>query len=307
MTSAELLTAFEQCDRRGYFSRDWETRRILPTDMLYQCIASGLTEPERPDFGERAGEMAMELAEDRGLLTDRHEIYPQVTHLAALADVITTAIRKPHEPFWKPVEAESLDSLTWTSGAYEGPENTLRRVVLATSWSDERHYREVRSWRVLGEVAIYRRPMKLAVIILGQNREGRRHGPFSKGFIHPKSGQLRFRKKGRSGSETFKDSWKQVWREEVGGTISTYDWMKAMAEDDILQDVAFSVEVPVPDEATIAKIRRMAAVKLQRLAEMKEKPEMNFSGCAQCPFLKCCWSEKEFDPSESKVFVKWPS
>jgi hypothetical protein len=66
----------------------------------------------------------------------------------------------------------------------------LRRIALVSHWTDERHYAEARSWRTLGEICVYGLPMEQVVVVLGQNRKGKRYGAWSKGFQHPQSKQL---------------------------------------------------------------------------------------------------------------------
>ncbi len=205
MSTAEILTAYECCDRKGFWSRDWQRRRLTPNEMLRRALTAGVTESERSDFGEVAGETIMELGVDPGMETpSSHNIYDSVVHHAALADILTQAIRRPGARPWSIPPPTTLGGAPWASGAFVDPlGTTLRQIVLASSWSDSRHYAEVRNWRTTGEVAAYRLPMQVAVLILGQYRDGRRSGPWTKGFLHPRNRMLRFRKRARISSEVF--------------------------------------------------------------------------------------------------------
>src|ERR1700744_2226179 len=113
------------------YSRDWERITLDGTEMLQRAIAAGVMESERPDFGELAGEEVMSLAAERGLETKSHQVYASSVHHACLADILTSAIRKPSDALWS-----RPDPLTtgWVSGAFLDPSGAyLRRIVLATS------------------------------------------------------------------------------------------------------------------------------------------------------------------------------
>lgn len=307
MTTADLLTHFETCDRKGYRSQRWERRRLDATTILRRAITAGVTEKDREDFGEAAGEAVMELASDPGMeMPASRHLYESVVHHAALSDVLTSAVRKPKSPAWNIPPPTTFAGAPWTSSAFLAPTgDMLRRVVLATSWNDERHYAEVRSWHAQGEMAAYKLPMQLVVLVLGQHRDGKRSGPWTKGFLHPQNHKLRFRKKSKATFETFSDKWESVWREDRG-EIDTRQWLQAMLEDDILGDVCFTVDIPLlPNILLPENIESIAARKLERLAGTTELPEKSMSVCDRppCPFKGCCWSEVEYEPSEKAGFV----
>jgi hypothetical protein len=307
MTTPDLLTSFETCDRKGYWSQNWRQKRMEGVAMLREAIKAGVTSADREDFGELAGETVMDLGADPGIeMPSGHDVYQSIVHHAALADMLTTALRRPTDKPWLLTPAKDLCVAPWVSSAFLDPSGEkLRRVVLASSWNDARHYSEIRSWYGLGEVAIYGLPMTMAVLILGQHRDGRRSGPWTKGFLHPQNHKLRFRKRSKVTSEVFSDKWQQVWREDRG-EITNREWLQAMLEDDVLRDVCFKVEIPVPGMETVKRVREMAMRKLNRLAKMRETPEASMSVCERppCPFKGCCWSNVGYEPSEKTGYVK---
>jgi hypothetical protein len=307
VSTADLLTQYETCDRKGYWAQSWQRRRLTANQMLYRAIQAGVTETEREDFGVVAGETVMDLAADPGMeMPNSHYLHASVIHHAALADTLTSALRRPEDAAWLLPEPTTLRGAPWSSSAFLDPKGTkLRQVVLATSWSDARHYREIRSWRSIGEVAAYRLPMQMAILILGQHRDGRRSSPWTKGFLHPQNHGLRFRKKAKASSEVFSEKWEQVWREDRG-EIDNRTWLQAMLADDILRDVCFKIELPVPAKSELGRIGDMAARKLDRLAKTKGLPEASLSVCdlPPCPFRGCCWSEVPYDPSPKTGFVR---
>jgi hypothetical protein len=303
MNSPQLLKAYEPCNRAGIWSRDWERAKIDFHDLLQAGLKAGLT-TDRQDYGEAAGEEIIGIASRREVVSDQHNVYDQCVHHAAISDIVSCAIRKPTDKPWTlPDPIELPNGEIWSSGAFLAPSGTsLRRVVLATSWNDDRHYAEARSWSSLGEVCVYGLPMQEAVIVLGPNRDGRRHGYWSRGLRHPVNKKLRFRKK--TDKETgFKSSWTTIFREDYD-EISTKEWLEAMFEDGVLQDVCFSVEVPVPEEKARQRIVDLAAKKLDLIYSTKILPDQQLSTCDfpyPCSFRVPCHSGN--NPSGKYGFV----
>jgi hypothetical protein len=249
----------------------------------------------------------MDLAVDPGMeIPSSRYLHESVIHHAALADMLTSAVRRPKSKPWLLPAPTTLGDAPWASSAFLDPSGTkLRRFVLATSWSDSRHYQETRSWYSLGEMAAYRLPMTMVVLVIGQHRDGRRSSPWTRGFLHPQNHKLRFRKKSRSSFEVFSDKWEHVWREDRG-EISTHQWLQAMLEDDILRDVSFTVDIPELSRPSQDRISTIANRKLERLAKTKKLPEPSLSVCDRplCPFRGCCWSEEPYEPSLKSGFIQ---
>jgi hypothetical protein len=305
MNTADLLVASETCSRKGYWSRDWQSNRMTGVEMLQEALRAAVL-TDRSDYGDLAGETVMELAESRGLETPSHNLYDSACHHAALADLLANAIRKPKDGPWSVPETLVRKSYLWHSGALLDPRGEfLRRFVLASSWSPERMFGECNSWRSLGEVVQYRMPMQMIVIVLGPHRDGKRHSPFTKGLLHPRSHKLRFRKKSQSTSSEFKETWDRVWREDRA-EILPHQWLDAMIQDDVLKEHLFVVDIPVPDESRCKELLEMAERKLKAIwSTLPSSPDRQLSGCffpAQCQYVHCChgkWKE----PSEKGGFI----
>ena len=182
----------------------------------------------------------------------------------------------------------------------------LRRVALVSHWNDERHYSECRSWYSIGEVCHYNLPMQLIVVVIGQERCGKRSSPWTTGFLHPMNRALRFRKKIRSTLESFNDKWEKVYREDHA-EITRETWLNAMLKDDVMPEVCFKLDIPVPDEAQRWRIIDIANKKLERLAEIKGIPEPNLSSCdwpVPCEFRRLCHKVPEGRPSSTNGFIR---
>jgi hypothetical protein len=296
MNTPLLLTNYERCDRCGFWSRSRERVKLDDTEMLQQAIRAGVTEAARSDWGEVAGEEAYGLGNEPGLETTHYDVHAEVVHLACIADAITTAIRKSSDKPWQLAGRVQLgDGPVWTSGAYIDPSGLkLRRIVLVSAWNNDRHYSECRSWFSLGEICAFGLPMQMAVVVLGQRRDGKRHSPWAKGLRHPANKKLRFRKK-HDVASGFKDTWRPVWREDFDD-IGTNDWLQAMLDDGVLEDVCFPVTIDIPEKAARQRIVEMAARKLERLAAMKTVPDPQLTGCdwpKPCIFRRPCHGGRE--------------
>ena len=146
--------------------------------------------------------------------------------------------------------------------------------------------------------------MQIVVAVLGPHRDGKRHSHFTKGLMHPKNGKLRFRKKSNSTTTEFKDTWQKVWREDYAG-ITSHDWLSAMAEDGVLKESLFILNVPVPEEDEIQRLLGMIELKLEMLRNGASIPEPSQSLCdypMRCPYIICC-HERRQEPSERLGFV----
>src|SRR6201984_3634210 len=297
MNSAELLLSLDRCPRQAFWSQSWESPAVHPNEVLRRAVDAGLMTSES-DPGQLAGDTVMRIAAERTLDGEGSQ-YNCALHTAALADTVVTALRGNSGPWARPADIP-MKGVTWVSSAFLEPSGVrLRRVLLADRWSTERFQSEIHSWKGLGEIAAYGMPMTLQVVLIGQRRNGRHHSPWSKGFTHPRSRNLRIRR--RMGGE-FKENWVEVWRET--SDFNREHWIEQMRRDYVLNDVLFEKEIPMPDEAVLAKIKHLAQKKLQRLSATSEVPEPNISACwwpTGCQFRTACWQFRE--PSERDGFV----
>ena len=299
-TTAELLEIYESCHRAGIYFRDHRKYKLTVHEILMQGIREGLRS-DRKDYGQRSGEHVFELAVKPGFTSDQHDLHAQAIHLCSLSDIIATAVRRK-EP-WKPAPPVELgEGLQWESDAFLEPSgDCLRRILCVSSWNNDRHYATCRGWGTLGSMCAYGLPMKIAVVVLGSQRDGRYHSPWTKGLMHPVSKQLRFRKKSEG---KFKDTWKQVLREDRA-EISTTEWLDGMLNDGVLQDSLLLIEVPLPSAEIQKQIRELAIRNLEEIYETEELPRQQLSTCFwphKCQFLSPC--HKGETPSSRFGFVR---
>lgn len=296
MDSPTLLSEDDRCRRAAHYSLKWEPPAIRPTEALYRAIEYGLQDDSGDDPGDAASEHLMELATSRGLDSNQEDILGEAEHLGGIAAFVTWLLRTGAA--WKRPEAIKLPNGTlWTPGAFlSADEGHLRRVVLCGRWDAYRLVEEEHDWRTL-ESAIYGVPMDLIVVVLGQERNGRRHGPLCKGWTHPVSKTLRFRK--RDGSE-FDGAWNAIFREQ--SDFSREDWLEAMTEDQVLPEAIKIHQVGVLFERI--SYPDAAQKKLDAAIQEKSAPDPQFSRCFDrfrpCQFRSCC--PQGIEPSEKGGF-----
>jgi hypothetical protein len=304
MKSAQLLSAFESCNRKGVWSRDWEKWKITDTEMLGRSICAGLLSA-RSDFNVVSGEECMALGAEPGLDSKQYDIYSQTVHLASLADLLTFATRKPGERPWLIPEDISIGGgVLWRSSVLLDPTGTyLRRLALVSNWNDDRHFAECRTWQSLGEICTYSLPMQLVVAVIGSSRDGKRHGPWTKAYRHPVNRGIRFRNK--SNPETgFKQSWTKIWREDFDD-IETETWFQQMVKDGVIADYFFKIDIPVPEAKARKGIVDLAAERLDEIYSANELPPKQLSTCDHP--VPCCHRghcHKGDPPSGRYGFVK---
>lgn len=300
MISAELLSDIEACQRRGYYSRDWFPRRLHPTALTRQAIYKVLTEPAE-DIGDRAGSEVMSLCANVGLdLKDSGHLYDVGLHHAAIADLVSTWARQRIGATLGVPADETIGNHLWESSCLAAPAAArLVRIVLVDHFSDERTLAESRSWLTLGEIAVYDCPMDVYLVCLGQSRNGKRHSSWSKGLLHPRNRQVRFKRQAGK-IDGFKETWVPIWREDHQ-EISRETWLRQMQSDGVLQDLttSFTVEAlsPFHRNEALDVIQRKA----DALASVSKLPDPSYSACdwpRPCPFRSVCFAPARVTPKD---------
>ena len=267
MNSPSLLNSLESCPKRAQLAQRLERESLTFNQLLARGVDRGV-QAEVGDPGKAASDEVMRLAWSRPLETDKSDLLGLAEHAAALAEIIVWCLRTGAS--WVHPTPLKLGSETWEPSCWSIP-GGLRRVVLCDRWDERRALQEMRDWQTL-EGAIYGLPMTIIAVALGAMRDGRRHGPLTKGWLHPKSRELRFKKRDGGG---FDGNWEPVWRERYEGERE--DWIEAMNADGVMTET-FIVHPVDPWSADEAKqIRELAARKLAQARE--ENPLRNSGRC----------------------------
>ena len=308
--SPELLSNLETCPRKTVWAQSWESNVLHPTEITYRAITTALIDTERQDYGELAGETVMELCANRGIDSPHTQsLYDIGCHHAAIADLVATFLRRDGSSWAKPPQDAQDGAVAWDSRCFYAG-GRLQRVLLVDHWDDERQSAESHSWYTLGEIAAYKLPMTLRIIVLGASKFGRRYSAWSRGLLHPRNHQLRFKvKAGKQRAQVdggFKASWQAVWREDHA-EITREKWLDAMEGDGALAEVALERKIDVPRKAHLQKIEQDALAAGERLSRLPELPSKRYGACdwpKPCQFRRCCWGYEEMVPVKSLGYVK---
>lgn len=294
MTTPQRLRNSDFCRRREFLERSWELNALTPMQLLSRAVTHGLlSKSKEPD--RDAADWLLETACKRPLDTPREDLLGIVEHHQSLAEMIVWILREG--PAWERPEAIRVGKHLWEPESFLGPNRTLRRVVLCDHWDEQRAIAETFDWATQ-ESVLYGMPINLIVVVLGPSRDGRRHGPLAKGWIHPVSQQLRFRRRDGTG---FDGNWKPIFREHFKGDQA--EWLESMQEDQVLDEtiLVHPVEIREPD-----RVRALAGRCLDQMQENVGLPDIQLGQCfdvvRKCPFRSACPYFRE--PSESLGFIK---
>lgn len=309
--SANMLEDWEQCQRRAVWHREWELGRVTPYQAIVNALHGAILN-NKTDADTSASMAVMTQAANRGVWTERPDPYAIMVHHAALAQILFAAIYKnllSKDWYWTGMDAEYGDRFNWQCSCFIDNEGKrLKRLVLVDRWDEDRQLRELHSWRTVGDVCVTGLPMDLVIMVIGQSRDGRRHGPWTKGWQHPVNHSLKFKRTHQGKKVPLVGGWRPVWRENAS-EITTEQWLKQMEGDGVLRDVMLvrKVKVPEPEQ------RKRVLADIERLAEvMEDKPgsdglllPMTRSACdfpRPCPFQNCCFAPMGIGPGDVNLF-----
>lgn len=291
--SAALLNSLDICPKQAQLAARLEREALSFHQLLTRGVEHGLQHTS-DDPGKAASDEVMRLALSRPIETEQSDLLGLAEHCSALAEIIVWCLRTG--PAWR----HPAPLGDWIPSCFTVP-GGLRRVVLCDRWNERRALQEMRDWRTL-EGALYGLPVTIVAVVLGSMREGRRHGPLTKGWLHPRSQELRFRKRDGGG---FDGNWEPVFRERYEGTRE--EWVEAMNADGLATE-AFLIHPEITwDQDERSKIADLASENLADVERCsgKELPRhlsRCFDSVHPCQFRFPCAYFKE--PTESNGFVK---
>lgn len=296
MNSAQLLNSEDCPKRQSLYLSGLERESLTVHQLLSRGVDLGLRS-ELNEPGKAAGDEVMRLCLSRPIENESSDLLGIAEHTSALAEIIVWCLRTGNP--WQHPDPIKLGSETWTPSCWAIP-GGLRRIVLCDRWDEHRALREMRDWQTL-EGAIYGLPVTIIAVVLGAMRDGRRHGPLAKGWLHPQSQGLRFRKRDGTG---FDGNWEPVFRENFDG--SREDWIEAMSADDLMAET-FVIHPAVEfDAEETGSIRSLAHAKLADIEKCSDtEPHRHLSRCFDslhpCEFRQPCSFFKE--PEVGKGFI----
>lgn len=274
MTTANILVLDDRCHRAGWRCVRAPMGPRGVWSILREAVEAGL---EAKDYRSDRAASYVRAAALNSELEVEGPIYPISEHLAALAEQITHVIGGS-EPWTRPELIMLGPDQWWESSVFRDGKN-LRRIVLTDYWSEARMRSEAESWYEAGEQAIYGGSLTEIIVILGAHREGKFHGLWSKGWRHPRNGDIRLQSV--SGGE-FK-AYQPFFREDAH--ISIEEWTDKMP-------MGLAVKIQEREPLTTAQRKAWKSLALRKLKaiETGDEPPMQPSQCwrpNRCPMGPC--------------------
>ena len=316
--NASSLTTFQSCIRRAHLERHWRVARPRPKTLFDSClrkavlrIAQGATiqtalVEERTRFMDIAAH-GLDWREGR-------DPWASTQEWCAMLGPILVAISRAGLPKLKqafPRYVTLDNTVLWYLSAFAEESETpgvlsqLHRWVTVDAWDDDACARALHSWAVMGDMAMAGCGMTLHVVVIGQERSGRRQSAWAKAWKHSLSAVgMRFRSKDKDGQwQTPKgDGWSPFWLAD-NPRIDPAAWCDQMDDDEVTPLLLKSLSIALPSEESVRQTREQILFEGQRLAaSLAERPgaadgmslPMARGACdgwVPCPWQWACYRE----------------
>ncbi len=152
---------------------------------------------------------------------------------------------------------------TWQCAAFQDDSGVLHRWATVDRLDSDALARELHSWHVFGDCAAAQVPMKLHLIEIGSQRNGRQHTAWCKAYAHPHvMGRFAFQQKD---GKPLQGNWKPVWFQDSDRN-SPATWVDLMARDGV--SLIRTVDVRQPSAKQCAEFRRQVVSEGLRAGEL---------------------------------------
>jgi hypothetical protein len=295
--TSQLFDTMDRCERRLAFERDHQPTSITPLGLLYAAVEGSLV---ASDPCEGAKWAIADVTQSRDVNAGDLSPISAVKHAEAMAEVIGLALREKFGQAKMP-EPVAFHEHEWQSNLFEC-RGQLHRIILGSYLDDDSLRSFAHSWQTIGELAALERSLTLTVVIIGAQRGGRRHSPWSKGFLHPIQKTLRIGRRKAGQGDGFTTGWKEIWREQ--SDIKAETWLDRMKTDEMLGDliVTRKIQYRGEDERMKAARREMLILADQMGSASVDAP-MRRSSCDEigrgaCPWQPVCYSPVPVSPDD---------
>lgn len=307
--SSVALDTYDRCERRYAQECRWEPLTLSPLALCYRCMESALVSDD-PDPEEIAKSLAIRLVGKYEIPVTALDSYTVALHHGWLAGIIAVALRSRLGKLTRP-DPQETDDYEWRPQTFADIDGNRHRIVLCSTWDEDRLASEAHSWNTIGELAATGLPLTIHAIIIGAHRHGRRHSAWTKGFLHPVNKSLRFgRRKGlanygwNGGKHSgFTEGWTEVWRENKP-ELSTAAWLNTMIQDGMMKELIISREVRLDEgDARLQAARREMVELMGRMQDATPEEPMRRSSCDEvgrgpCPFQIVCYAKTPVTPAD---------
>lgn len=313
-----LLDDWQACRRRSLLNADWRYTRWRPKSLLDACLRRGIsqlcsgTPPDLPRILADARSQFMQTAANPGLDTT-HPPYQVAKDHCAMISTILTGIARLTLLVAKDVPPIRLSSrLSWRPLSPADESGTLHRWITVDRWDQAHLMREMHGWRIFGDIAITGQPLTLHVIVIGQERKGRRASPWARAWKHPTMPKLKLRFKRNDGSSF--NGWLPVYlADDPYGDVDA--WVDQMYREEAAQELILHVPINAPSERVCAETRAQIMLEGSRMMDAwNDRGAVGWSswpmsrgscdGMVPCVFQWLCHAETVQDPEKVGLYQR---
>ena len=311
------LPSWQACRRQFLLYHDYRVLRRRPKVLFDQCLRKAIVALSAGGdvltVIEDAKTSLLHEAANPGMdVPQAANAYQIAKDYCAMFETILRAIAKTtlltlHDPV--PVVESAVQ---WNFLAHADDSGTLHRWITADSWTEDDFIRELHSWRTIGDLIFARVPMKLHVVLIGQQRNGRRASPWARAFTHPRISNFKVRFRKVDGGPLL--GWKAYYlADHPDADID--EWVSQMYAEGVAQTLIQHVDVECPTdavcEAARAQVIREAIAAREAIANRSMIPWHVYpmarnvcDGIVPCPFQPACYSEQVVDPSTLGLYQR---
>lgn len=288
MTTARLLTLLQACPRKLILERAGKHApvaiRSLLNSQLHTMITGFHGRRVRPlHLATSAQAEILETASSPGLQTAAP--YSVAQDLCALQETLAAALERRA---WEGLEPLPAPQTTpWTPSVLGVLHGALQRWVTVEHFTKDTLTRELHSWSVLGECAVYNLPMELFIIEMGRVRGEHLHSPWTRIMRHPAI-QGRYAFQQHDGTK-LEGGWTPFWRASNSHLISASDWVDLMARDKVSLIHRILVQAPTP--AQQSQILQDISTELKRADGLPDLSALPIQR-PQCDLPLCSWQNE---------------
>lgn len=295
--SAHLLDLFDRCESRVALEKQYEVRTISPLGLLYAAVEGSLI---AHDPVQGAKDAIVQKTQTLDVNAGDLSPISAVRHIDAMAEVIALALRAKLSRGMVPDQAP-IGEHQWYSNLFE-IKGELHRIILASHMDDDSLRSYAHSWGTIGELAALERPLVLTIVIIGNQRAGRRHSAWSKGFLHPVKKALRFGRRKSGKADGFTEGWKEVWREQT--EIKADVWLDRMRTDEMLTELILTRRIQYRgDDQRMVQARKDMLLLADGIERARPDAPMRRTSCDEigkspCPFQAVHYSPVPATPED---------
>lgn len=318
---ASSLVAWQSCRRKYLLHSDFIVSKWRPHSLFDWCLRRGIVAlssgKDLNEVSTAARADLMSMAANPGLdIAPGGSPYQIAKDLCAMLSTILCSLSRLTLLKVSPAPPVSLTpAVTWKVTSLADDSSALHRWITVASLDDDTLARELHGWHVAGDICATRLPLTLHIILIGQQRNGRRGSPWARGWRHPSipGSRTRFRKlDGSALKKTFEPVY--LADEPAHDTPKVIaEWVNAMEREGVPETLIHHIPVDVPSDAacedTVAQMASEAAAMRVARMEIRSSPYFAYpmsrnacDGFSPCAWQPCCYSSRVIDPASLPLY-----